>query len=88
MLATDEYLKPPEIAKLLRVGGDSVLAWIHSGELRAVDSTMGRGQRPRWRIHRADLAAFLTRRAASPAPKRSRRAPRRRAAAEVIEFYR
>lgn len=85
-MSVTEYLKPPEIANLLRVGGDSVLAWIHSGELRAIDSTMGRGQRPRWRIHRADLEAFLTRRAASPEPRR-RRSPRRRPAGEVIQFY-
>lgn len=88
MLTVDyEYLKPPEIAKLLRVGGDAVLRWIHSGELRASDTTMGRGQRPRWRIHRADLEAFLTRRAATPPPKRAQR-PRRQAADGVIQFYR
>jgi excisionase family DNA binding protein len=87
MLATDtEYLKPPEIAKLLRVGGDSVLRWIHTGELRAMDSTMGQGQRPRWRIHRADLEKFLASRAATPPPK-STRQRRRTKSADVIQFY-
>ncbi|MDA1055199.1 MAG: helix-turn-helix domain-containing protein [Planctomycetota bacterium] len=87
MLTVDnEYLKPPEIAKMLRVGGDSVLTWIRNGELRASDTTMGRGQRPRWRIRRADLESFLASRAATPEPKQTRR-PRRQRPAEVIQFY-
>jgi transposase len=81
-----EFLKPPAIAKLLDVSCDSVLTWIRNGELIASDMTATRGQRPRWRIAKSDLEAFLARRAATPQPKR-RRSPRRRATTEVIQFY-
>ncbi len=80
-----EFLKPPQAARLLGVSPDSVLTWIHSGELRAANLTRTHGKRPRWRIHRADLVAFLSRRAATPPPKPQRR--RRRQDATVTEYY-
>jgi excisionase family DNA binding protein len=83
-----EYLTPPQAATLLGVHHDSVLTWIHSGELRASDLTATRGARPRWRIHRADLEAFLQRRAAKPPAKRQTRPRRQRqTAGDVIQFY-
>lgn len=81
-----EFLTPPEAAEYLGVSPDKILAWIHAGELRASDLSTTRGGRPRWRIAKQDLAAFLSLRAATPEPKR-RRTPRRQAAAEVIQFY-
>ena len=65
----------------------TVLGWIRSGELRAVN--VGRtpgGRKPRWRVTVVALAAFeLARESGSnptPQPKR-----RRKAEPEVIRFY-
>lgn len=80
-----EFFTPPEVRALLGVAHDKVLGWIHSGELRAVDLSTTRGQRPRWRISQQALEDFLSRRAASPAPKPRRR--RRQHNAGVTEFY-
>lgn len=85
MLTECEFLKPPAAARFLGVGHEAVLSWIHTGELRACDLSARRGGRPRWRINRADLEAFLARRVATPAPRQRRKSSRR--AAEVIEFY-
>jgi excisionase family DNA binding protein len=52
------YLTPPEIAKILRVSPEKVLGWIRRGELIAVN--LGNGTfRPRYRISREHLDAFL-----------------------------
>lgn len=72
-----EYdLTPPQIRKELSVSHDKVLAWIRSGELHAVDLSTVQNGRPRWHIARADLEAFLSRRAATPTPKPARRRKR------------
>ena len=82
-----QYVSPPEIAKVLRVSHAKVLRWIRAGDLLAADLATHRGQRPRWRIARADLEDFLARRATGPPP-----VPRRRRRLmkdeHVIEFYR
>ena len=83
-VAKQIYLTPPEAAKELRVSPDKVLTWIHSGELRAFDVSAARGQRPRWRIARADLDDFLARRAATPPQKPQRR---RRRQAKTTTYY-
>ena len=70
-----EYQTPPQVADVLGVGHDKILVWIHSGELRAIDVSTTRGQRPRWRISRIDLEDFLKRRAAIPrSPRRVKKA--------------
>ena len=71
-------LKPAEVAGAWGVDVGKVLAWIHAGELPAVDVSKRRGGRPRWRIDVADLAAFeASRRNVQPkitsTPRRSRR---------------
>ena len=38
----NSFLTPPEIAKLLRVSPDKVLAWIRSTKLRAIIVGIGR----------------------------------------------
>jgi transposase len=65
----------------------TVLGWIRSGELRAIN--VGRtpaGKRPRWRVTAEALAAFELARESgcnpTPQPKR-----RRKAESEVIKFY-
>lgn len=74
---TRTKLTPPEIAAAYGCKTDKVLAWIRSGELRAVNiAQAANGERPRYRIDPADLEAFESRRATAPQPKPS--TPRRR----------
>ena len=69
-----EFNSVTDIGHRLGVTTDTVLAYIKSGELVAVDVSRGRGERPRWRISESDLLGFLQRRrTASPAPKPERR---------------
>jgi excisionase family DNA binding protein len=83
---TRPHLTVAEVAELLGVGEATVLGWVRSGELVAVNvSRSARSKKPRWRITRAALDAFTQARTAAPVPVK---APRRtRAAADVIEFY-
>jgi excisionase family DNA binding protein len=75
-----------QIAATMAVKYETALAWIHTGEIRAIDVTARRGQRPRWRIMEDDLQAFLARRAA-PACPRITRSRKKRVDSGVIEFY-
>jgi excisionase family DNA binding protein len=69
------------------VSQHTILGWICSGELRAVNVGRQAGARkPRWRITAEALAAFEAARASRAGPGRAR-SPRRKRAAEVIEFY-
>jgi len=64
----------------------SVLAWIHNGELSAVN--VGRApeaRKPRWRITQAALDAFEQLRTPTAALPRGRR--KKQAAGDVVEFY-
>ena len=66
------YSTPPEVAAIVRVKADKVRRWIELGELPAAD--VGDKSRPRYRIARADLLAFLDRRSgAKPVVKQKRR---------------
>ena len=65
-------LTPAELAKALRVDVHSVLAWIKTGQLRAVNVGSGR-KRPRWRIDPADVAVFEAARTAQPQTTTQRR---------------
>jgi excisionase family DNA binding protein len=76
------WLSPPALAAELGVEPPKIIAWIKSGELLAVNVAQNVGGRPRYRISRAEVDRFLARRSSAPAPKE----PRRRKAAEVIEF--
>ena len=76
-------LTPPDVARRLAVKPDRVIAWIRSGELRALNVSDGR-VRPRFRIDPADLEEFLARRAVQPPPRRQRR---RKRPPDVIEFF-
>lgn len=59
------HLTPEILARLLGVNHSTVLGWIRSGSLPALNITSGHA--PRYRIFRPDLVAFLERRGASPA---------------------
>lgn len=67
------------------VGEHTVLGWIRSGELRAINCGRRQGtKKPRWRITAEALSAFELIRTPSPPPPRTRR---RKQQANVIEFY-
>lgn len=72
-----EFLTPPEVARLLRVRREKVLYWVRRGELPASDLSERRGGRPRFRIARDDLDAFLERRQVPVKSKTTRRRRKR-----------
>lgn len=78
-------LSPREVAALFGISPDKVLAWIHSGELQAVNVATRPGGRPRWRIDQADLMAFEQRRAATPPAPICR--VRRKKQSGIIDFF-
>jgi excisionase family DNA binding protein len=78
-------LAPREVAAMLGIRIKSVLTLIHTGQLPGVDVSLVPGGRPRWRVAREELDAFLRRRTHSAAPKRRRR--RRREAIPVKEYF-
>jgi excisionase family DNA binding protein len=65
------FLTPPEVARLLRVSPEKVYGWIRRGELRAVN--VGNCSRPRYRVSRDNLEAFLAAREVQPPPQRPQR---------------
>jgi len=85
-LIAREWLSPPQLARELGVKPGKVLAWVRAGELRAVDMAQNRGGRPRYRIARRAVDAFLAARAAvphvAPSPRR-----RRRRNSQITEFF-
>ena len=75
------HLVPKEICEMLAIGIEPVLNWIHSGQLKAANVSNS-STRPRWRIAKSDLEAFLDARSnqqkASTKPaKRRTQKPRR-----------
>jgi excisionase family DNA binding protein len=79
------WLTPPQLAHDMQVKPQTVLSWIKSGELRAINVGRRGCTRPRYRIHRSAVIAFEQARAAVPAPKVQRR--RRRQPEGIIEFF-
>ena len=74
-----------DIQRRYGVAVHTVLGWIRSGELRAVNVGRQPGaKKPRWRISQAALEAFEALRTPTVAQPRTRR-PKR--SADVIEFY-
>jgi len=68
---------PPQLACQYGVSREKIIAWIESGELRAINLATRPTDRPRWAINLDDLADFENRRAAvPPAPKAQRRSRR------------
>jgi hypothetical protein len=77
-------LTPPQLARRYGVSADKVLAWIRSGELRAVNAATRPTGRPRRVIDPGDVVAFEQRRAARPTEATTRRRSKQ---ADVIEFF-
>jgi excisionase family DNA binding protein len=74
-----------DIQRRYSVTVHTVLGWIRSGELRAINVGRKPGARkPRWRISEAALEQFELSRTPTPPPPRARR---RKQPAEVIAFY-
>jgi excisionase family DNA binding protein len=82
----ERTLTVAEIADRFGVDPHTVLGWIRSGELRAINVGRKPGARkPRWRITAEALTTFELCRTANPAPPPTRR--RRQPADEIIKFY-
>jgi excisionase family DNA binding protein len=83
---TPASLTVADVARRYRVGEHTILRWINSGQLLAVNVGRSPGARkPRWRISEQALADFeAARRTTAPPPPRTRR---RQRPADVIEFY-
>ena len=77
-------LTPRQVADFFQVKTDTVLSWIHSGDLPAFDVSRPGSRKPRWRITLDALEAFQARRMKQPPPKVQRR---RRKPCDVIEFF-
>ena len=81
----ERYLSIRDLCERYGVGEHTVLGWIRSGELRAVN--VGRrpgGKKPRWRIATEALAAFEALRTPSPPPPRTRN---RKQPVDIVRFY-
>lgn len=78
-------LSPKEIAEQLSVSTETVLHWIHTGQLEATDCSRNQGGKPRWRITHETLETFLLQR--SPETKSSPPRRKREYRKSVIEFY-
>jgi excisionase family DNA binding protein len=74
-----------QVAERFHVGEHTVLAWVRSGELHAVNVGRNPDGKPHWRITSEALQAFELLRSAQPIESQPRR--RRRRDAHVIEFY-
>lgn len=56
------FATPPEIAVELGVRPETIVGWIKSGELPAVDFSRPDARKPRFKVRRDDLKEFLARR--------------------------
>ena len=81
----NKTVSPKQVAERYGCKSDTVLTWIHSGELRAIDVSSRKSTRPRFRIDPDDLAAFENRRSVQARPKIQRR--RRRKDPRIIEYF-
>lgn len=79
------YFTPPQFATSLGVSADTVLAWIRSGELEALNLAGSRCTRPRYRISQDAIDRFLRLRAVAVQPRQQRR--RNGDELEVMKFF-
>jgi excisionase family DNA binding protein len=71
---TIRYLTVAELAERYGTNETKILSWIKAGELRAIDISARRGERPRWRISPEALETFeRARESQPPAPTPIRR---------------
>jgi hypothetical protein len=86
-----EYLTPPQAAKVIGTDHKTVLHWINSGELSALNLAKNKNGRPRYKISRDSIEAFRISRTTgnrsaivSDAPQNRTRA---RSLSNVKQFY-
>ncbi len=81
----DRALTIKELCERYGVNEHTVLGWIRTGELKAVNVGRRPGtKKPRWRITADALATFELIRTHNPPPPRTQR---RKQSAGVIQFY-
>ena len=81
----DRALTIRDLCERYGVGEHTVLGWIRSGELRALNCGRRPGARkPRWRVTPEALASFELLRTHNPPPPRTKRRKRQ---SEILEFY-
>ena len=73
MSSIAQYLTPRQIARMLGVSHEKVLRWIHNGELPAVDLSTNQLERPRFKVAKDNLDAFLNKRSVKPLSQPTRR---------------
>jgi hypothetical protein len=78
------YRTPPEVARMWRCKPETVVAFIRSGELAAVNLAKRSAKRPRWRISPEAIRAFEQARAVASGQEPVRR---HRKSAGVIQFF-
>lgn len=78
-------LTPPEIARRWGIKSQKVLAWIRSGELRAINAAERPEGRARYLVDVEDLAAFERRRRVIPPAKRI--AKQKRKTTNIKEYF-
>jgi transposase len=67
-----------DIMRRYNVTQHTVLGWIASGELKAINvGTVPGKRKPRWRITEAAIAEFEAQRATTPTKPRQRKSPAR-----------
>ena len=69
-------MTPPEVAKIYRVKAATVINWIRTGQLRAINIARRGTVRPRFRISVDSLEDFDRSRTVDAIPPRRPRAPR------------
>ena len=57
---------PPQVARRWGIGVEKGIAWIRSGELKAINTATRSNGRPRYLIDEDDLAVFEARRIGMP----------------------
>ena len=85
MIQLQKTITPKQVAERYGCKPDTVIAWIRSGELRAIDVSSRSSTRPRFRVDPVDLEIFENRRSVQAAPKTQRR--RRRKNQSVTEYF-
>ncbi len=81
----ERALTVKELCERYSVAEHTVLGWIRSGELKAINVGRAAGtKKPRWRITAEALATFELLRTTIPPPQRARK---RKQPMDVISFY-
>ena len=81
------WWSPPQVAQQRGIRVSKVLAWIHSGELAAVNCAERRGGRPRWRVSEEALAAFDAARSNRAPERTASRRSRTASNRDLVEYY-